>query len=147
MVNIITVYIPTISSDLTLLKGMPKRCKSHFWQWLYIKRYQFKFSSWNQSQRDVFTNSDQVHRHNFLEFQDELDESTAGRHLKLPRSLSGRSLHLTLVTKWSRSHMTLKIQISMSWPRSNQLSHLRPRVQIDMFAFCFMAIGPLLVEI
>ena len=34
---------------------------------------------------------------------------------------SVRSLHLTLVTKWSRSHMTLKIQISRSWPRSNPL--------------------------
>ena len=76
-----------------------------------------------------------------------LDESTARRHLKSPRSLSGRSLHLTLVTKWSRSHMTLKIQISMSWPRSNPLSHLRPRVQLDMFDFCFVAIRPLLVEI
>ena len=46
-----------------------------------------------------------------------LDESTARRQLKSPRSLSGRCLHLTLVTKWSRSHMTLKIQISRSWPR------------------------------
>ena len=33
----------------------------------------------------------------------ELDESTACRQLKSPRSLSGRSIHLTLVTKWSRS--------------------------------------------
>ena len=73
----------------------------------------------------------------------ELDESTARRHLKSHRSLSGRYLHLTLVTKWSRSHMTLKIQISRSWPRSNLLSHLRPRVQIDMLAFPFVAIGPL----
>ena len=32
-----------------------------------------------------------------------LDESTARRHLKSPRSLSGRSIHLTLVTKWSWS--------------------------------------------
>ena len=32
-----------------------------------------------------------------------LDESMACRHLKSPRSLSGRFLHLTLVTKWSRS--------------------------------------------
>ena len=32
-----------------------------------------------------------------------LDESTARWHLKSPRSLSGRSLNLTLVTKWSRS--------------------------------------------
>ena len=35
-----------------------------------------------------------------------LDESTARRHLKSPRSLSGRSLHLTLVIKWSWSWMT-----------------------------------------
>ena len=77
----------------------------------------------------------------------QLDESTARRQLKSPRSLSGRSLHLTLVTKWSRSHMTLKIQISRSWPRSNPLSNLRPRVQNDMFAFRFVAIGPFLAEI
>ena len=32
-----------------------------------------------------------------------LDESTARRQLKSPRSLSGRSIHLTLVTKWSWS--------------------------------------------
>ena len=32
-----------------------------------------------------------------------LDESTARRQLKSSRSLSGRSIHLTLVTKWSRS--------------------------------------------
>ena len=30
-----------------------------------------------------------------------LDESTARRQLTSPRSLSGRSIHLTLVTKWS----------------------------------------------
>ena len=76
-----------------------------------------------------------------------LDKSTARWQLKSPRSLSGRSLDLILVTKWSRSHMTLKIQISRSWPRSNPLSNLRPRVQIDMFAFCLVPIGPLLVEI
>ena len=32
-----------------------------------------------------------------------LDESMARRHLKSPRSLCGRSLHLTLVTKWAWS--------------------------------------------
>ena len=32
-----------------------------------------------------------------------LDESTARRQLKSPRSLCGRSIHLTLVTKWSWS--------------------------------------------
>ena len=35
-----------------------------------------------------------------------LEESTAPRHLKSSRSLSGRYLHLTLVTKWSWSWMT-----------------------------------------
>ena len=33
----------------------------------------------------------------------ELDESTARRQLKSPQSLPGRSIHLTLVTKWSWS--------------------------------------------
>ena len=33
----------------------------------------------------------------------QLDESTARRQLKSPRSLSGRSIHLTLITKWSWS--------------------------------------------
>ena len=80
-------------------------------------------------------------------FNIELDELTARRQQKSPRSLSGRSLHLTLVTKWSRSHMTLKIQISRSWPRSNPLSNLRPRVQIAMFTFRLVTIGPLLVDI
>ena len=36
-------------------------------------------------------------------FLSQLDESTARRQLKSPRSLSGRSIHLTLVTKWSWS--------------------------------------------
>ena len=35
-----------------------------------------------------------------------LDESTARRQLKSPRSLSGRSIHMTLVTEWSWSWMT-----------------------------------------
>ena len=35
--------------------------------------------------------------------QYQLDESTARRQLKSPRSLSGRSMHLTLVIKWSWS--------------------------------------------
>ena len=37
---------------------------------------------------------------------EKLDESTAHRQLKSPRSLSGTSIHLTLVTKWSWSWMT-----------------------------------------
>ena len=36
----------------------------------------------------------------------QLDEWTARRQLKSPRSLSGRSIHLTLITKWSWSWMT-----------------------------------------
>ena len=45
---------------------------------------------------------------NPLKTEDELDESTARRQLKSPRSLSGRSMHLILVTKlsWSWSWMT-----------------------------------------
>ena len=39
-------------------------------------------------------------------FNHQLDVSTACRYLKLPRSLCDRSLHLTLVTKWSWSWMT-----------------------------------------
>ena len=39
----------------------------------------------------------------WIKFYRKLDESTARRHLKSSRSLCGRSLHLTLVTKWSRS--------------------------------------------
>ena len=81
--------------------------------------------------------------------QQKLDESTAYRHLKSPQSLSGRSLHLTLVTKWPKSHMTFKIQILIQGHGQGQThwSYLRPRVQINMFAFRFVAIGPVLVEI
>ena len=39
----------------------------------------------------------------FIKMHLKLDESMARRQLKSPRSLSGRSIHLTLVTKWSRS--------------------------------------------
>ena len=49
-----------------------------------------------------------------------LDESTARRQLKSPQSLSGRSIHLTLVTKWS-----------WSWPWMTHC-HL----------LCAMSIGP-----
>ena len=119
-----------------------------------------------------------------------LDEWMARRHLKSPRLLSGRALHLTLVTKWSwswswmtyshplcwmsigppvlrysyfkilpwksmvkvmcvvkGSHLTLKIQRSRSWSRSNPLVPFEAWSSIDMFAFRFVAIGPLLVEI
>ena len=66
---------------------------------------------------------------------------------EVTRSLSGRSLHLTLVTKRSRSHLTSKIQMSRSWPRSNPLVTFEVWSSIDMFAFRFVAIGPLLAEI
>ena len=68
-----------------------------------------------------------------------LDESVARRHLKSLWSLSGRSLHLTLVTKRSRLHLTLKIQMSRSWPRSNPLVTFVAWSSIDMFAFCSVA--------
>ena len=45
-------------------------------------------------------------RHQLIQNVWKLDESTARRQLKSPRSLSGRSMHLTLVTKWSWSSMT-----------------------------------------
>ena len=51
----------------------------------------------------------------------QLDESTAHRQLKSPRSLTGRSIHLTLVTKWSWS---------WSW-----MTYCHP--------LCAMSIGPL----
>ena len=38
-----------------------------------------------------------------FEITEKLDESTARRQLKSPQSLPGRSIHLTLVTKWSWS--------------------------------------------
>ena len=117
-----------------------------------------------------------------------LDESTARRQLKSPQSLSGRSIHLTLVTKWSwswswmthchllcamsigppilrysyfkiwpwkihgqghvcgqssRSHLTFKIQRSSS----NPLVTFEAWISVDMFAFHFVAIRPLLAEI
>ena len=65
-----------------------------------------------------------------------LDESTARRHLKSPRPLSGKSLHLTSVIKWSRSHLTLKIQMSRHDQCQNHWSHLRLGVQsIRLFWF------------
>ena len=66
---------------------------------------------------------------------------------EVTRSLSGRSLNLTLVTKWSRSHLTLKIHMSRSWPRSNPLVTFKGWSWIDMFAFYFMGIEPFWVEI
>ena len=114
------------------------------------------------------------------------NESTARRHLKSPRSLSSRSLHLTLVTtlswswsighEWptptpfiqcqsalpfwdtaihgqghvcgqmSRSHLTLKIQRSWSWSRSNPLVTFEAWSSIDIFPLRFAAIGLLLVN-
>ena len=81
-----------------------------------------------------------------------LDKSMACRHLKSPWSLSDRSLHLILVTKWSRSwswmppfcsmsfgppipeirlfqNLTLTIQGQGHGLGQTQWSHLRPRVQ------------------
>ena len=113
-----------------------------------------------------------------------VDELTACQQLKSLPSLSHRSLHLTLVTKrsrswswmtyshplcsmsigppilrysyfkiWSwkslvkamrvvkrsRSHLTLKIQRSRSWPRSNLLFTFEAWGSINMFAFRFLA--------
>ena len=47
----------------------------------------------------------------------------------------------------SRSQLTLKIQRSRSWSRSNPLVIYEAWISIDMFPLCFVAIGPLLVVI
>ena len=47
----------------------------------------------------------------------------------------------------SRSHLTLKIQRSRLWSRSNSLVTFEAWSSIDMFAFRFVAIGPFLAEI
>ena len=52
---------------------------------------------------DINKNASLIYtRVNTCIYKEELDESTARRQLKSPRSLSGRSIHLALVTKWSR---------------------------------------------
>ena len=48
--------------------------------------------------------------------------------------------------KW-RSGLTFKIQRSRLWSRSNTLVTFEAWSSIDMFAFCFVTIGPLLAEI
>ena len=47
----------------------------------------------------------------------------------------------------SRSHLSLKIQRSRLWSRSNPLVTVEAWSSIDMFAFRFVAIGPFLAEI
>ena len=47
----------------------------------------------------------------------------------------------------SRSHLTLKIQRSRSWSRSNPLVTFEAWSSIDMFAFRFVVIGPFMAEI
>ena len=42
----------------------------------------------------------------------------------------------------SRSHLTLKIQRSRSWPRSNLMVTFEALSSIDIFALRFVAIGP-----
>ena len=95
-----------------------------------------------------------------------LDESKACQHLKSPQSLPGRSLHLTLVTKSSRSwswmteshpfcsvsidppipeiqlfqNLTLKIQGRGQGQSQSHWSYLRPRVQ----SICLLFISWLL---
>ena len=83
-----------------------------------------------------------------LHLKEKLDESTACRHLNSPRSLCARSLHLTLVTKWSwswtwmtYSHPFVQCQSALpSWhtaiskfdhenPWSRSRSHLTLKIQ------------------
>ena len=47
----------------------------------------------------------------------------------------------------SRSSLTFKIQRSRLWSNSNPLVTFEAWTSIDMFAFRFVAIGPLLAEI
>ena len=47
----------------------------------------------------------------------------------------------------SRSRLTFKIQRSRLWSRSNPLVTFEAWSSIDMFAFCFVAIGQFLAEI
>ena len=47
----------------------------------------------------------------------------------------------------SRSHLTIKFQRSRLWSRSNPLVTFEAWSSIDMLAFRFVAIGPLLAEI
>ena len=49
--------------------------------------------------------------------------------------------------KRSRSRLTLKIQRSRLWSRSNPLVTFEAWSSIDMLPFCFVAIGPFLAEI
>ena len=86
----------------------------------------------------------------------QLDESTARRHLKSPRSpdLDQRMVTVMVMNgqgracgQRSRSHLTLKIQRSRSCSRSNLLVTFEAWGSTGMFASCFVAIGPLLVEI
>ena len=50
---------------------------------------------------------------------------------------------------WSKDKVTFDLENSKSrpWPRSNPLVTFEAWSSIDMFAFCFVAIGPLLVEV
>ena len=82
-----------------------------FINWILRKKPQWNF---NQFQSTAKPLRFQTFTHR------KLDESTSRRQLKPPRSLSGRSIHLTLVTKWSWS---------WSW-----MTHCHP--------LCAMSIGP-----
>ena len=87
-----------------------------------------------------------------------LDKSTACRHLKSPRSVSSRSLHLILVTKRSQSwswmtpfcsmsigppipeiwlfqNLTLKIQVEGDGQDQAQCLHFMPRIHLICLLF------------
>ena len=67
------------------------KCWEHYLLVLLLNVSQQWFGWW--------LDTEQVTSH----YLNKLDESTARRQLKSPRSLSCRSIHLALVTKWSRS--------------------------------------------
>ena len=60
---------------------------------------------WQHRHQLLFLNMSHsnFYMHVYQQNVEKIDESTARRQLKSPQSLSGRSIHLTLVTKWSWS--------------------------------------------
>ena len=139
-----TCNLPCPVSRRSLRQGPPGRCCSIVSPVRTTDRHCRRF---DHSAESRWLGFKRMFIHRSGNTENKLYELTARQHLKSPRSLSGRSLHLTLVTKWSRSHLTLKIQMSRSWPRSNPLVTSEAWSSIDMFAFRFVAIGLLLVEI
>ena len=164
---------------------------SNAFSWMKMYRFRLRFH-WSLFPRGQLT----VFRHWFREclvagqatthYLNQLDESTARRQLKSPRSLFdlGHQMVMVMVMndllppplcnvnrpshseiqlfqnltmkihgqghvcgQKSKPHLTFKIQRSRLWSRSNPLVTFEAWNSIDMFAFRFMAIGPLLADL